>query len=228
MHLTSMKAAACHTTCAIRSRRSLFALALAICAFSFPFWEARAELVDHIVAAVNNEVITSSELAQTIALNRQLGSAGKGDQPALVTETLNGLITRQLLVQEARRLRFVEISEQEISAEVDKVKARFPSEAAFMDFLKAQDMTEQELARMLGERLLVARFVEKKVGLFVRVSRDDAQSYFDAHPAQFRGKRFQEVQKEITAALTDEKIGQQLDQYVAELRSKADIRINPL
>ncbi len=227
MHLTSMKAAACHTTCAIRSRRSLFALALAICVFSFP-WEARAELVDHIVAAVNNEVITSSELAQTIALNRQLGSAGKDDQPALVTETLNGLITRQLLVQEARRLRFVEISDQEISAEVDKVKARFPSEAAFMDFLKAQDMTEQELARMLGERLLVARFVEKKVGLFVRVSRDDAQSYFDAHPAQFRGKRFQEVQKEITAVLTDEKIGQQLDQYVAELRSKADIRINPL
>ena len=227
MHLTNMKAIACHMTGAAHVRRSLFALVLAASVFSFPCG-ARAELVDHIVAAVNNAVITSSELTQTMALNRQLGSAGKGDQPALVTETLNGLITRQLLVQEARRLRFVDVSDQEISAEVDKVKARFPSEAAFMDFLKAQDMTERELARMLGERLLVARFVEKKVGLFVRVSRDDAQSYFDAHPAQFRGKRFQEVQKEITAVLTDEKIGQQLDQYVAELRSKADIRINPL
>jgi foldase protein PrsA len=183
--------------------------------------------VDHIVAAVNNEVITASELAQAVALNEQFGSPGVQDREAVRSETLNGLITRQLLVQEARRLRFVEVSDQEISVEVDKIKKRFPSDAAFADFLKSQDMTQQELGRMLGERLLVERFVEKKVGLFVRVNRDEAQSYFDDHPAQFQGKRFQEVQEAITAFLLDQKIGQQLDQYVAELRAKADIRVNP-
>jgi hypothetical protein len=186
-----------------------------------------AMLVDHIVAAVNNEVITASELSQAVALNEQLGSPGGQDREAIRSETLNGLITRRLLVQEARRLRFVEVSDQEISVEVDKIKKRFPSDASFADFLKAQDMTQQELGRMLGERLLVERFVEKKVGLFVRVNRGEAQSYFDDHPAQFQGKRFQDVQKAITAFLLDRKIGQQLDQYVAELRARADIRINP-
>lgn len=189
---------------------------------------APAVLVDHIAAAVNNEVITSSELAQTVALNERFGrSATNTDRAALMSETLEGLITRRLLVQEARRLRFVDITDEEVNAEVDKIRTRFPSSAAFTDFLKSLDMTEQELRRMLGEQLLVERFVGKKVGLFVRVGRDEAQNYFDTHGAQFQGKRFQDVQKAIIAELTDQKIGKQLDQYVAELRGKAEIRINP-
>jgi hypothetical protein len=42
----------------------------------------------------------------------------------------------------------------------------------------------------------------------------------------FPGRQFTDVSKNIIARLTDEIIGQQLDQYIAELRSKADIRIN--
>jgi DNA-directed RNA polymerase beta subunit len=188
---------------------------------------ARAELVDHIAAAVNNEVITASGLAQTVALNERLGTPGR-DGRTLESETLEGLITRRLLVQEARRLRFVEVSEQEKSAEVAKIRARFASDAAFSDFLRALDMTEQELAVMLGERLLVEKFVEKKVGLFVRVTRAEAETYFQEHAAEYPGQRFQDVQKSIVALLTDRKVGLQLDQYIAELRGKAAIRINHL
>ena len=69
---------------------------------------ARADTVDHIVATVNNEVITASELALAVALNARFGGAGR-DREVLTSETLNGLVTRRLLVQEARRLRFVEV-----------------------------------------------------------------------------------------------------------------------
>ncbi len=186
---------------------------------------ARAVLVDHIAAAVNNDVITASELAQTVALNRLLGRSG--EQPALETETLQGIITRRLLVQEAHRLMLVEVSGPEVDERVDNVRQRFGSDAAFAAFLKSLDLSEQELARMLGEQLLVQRFVEKKVGLFVRVTREEAEAWFNAHAAEYRGEKFPDVQKEVMAALTDNKIGQQLDQYVAELRAKADIRINP-
>jgi sulfur carrier protein ThiS len=187
---------------------------------------APAEILDHIAAAVNNEVITASELADTVALNERLGTLGK-DKRTLESQTLERLITRRLLVQEARRLRFVEISDQDKAAEVDKVKARFASDAAFADFLRTLDMTEQELAAMLGERLLVEKFVEKKVGLFVRVTRAEAEAYFREHAAEYAGQQFPDVQKNIMAILTDRKVGQQLDQYVAELRGRADIRINP-
>jgi SurA N-terminal domain len=188
---------------------------------------AQAELMDHIAAAVNNEVIPASELADAVALNERFGTPGT-ERRTLESETLEGLITRRLLVQEARRLRFVEVSEQDRAAEVGKLRARFASDAAFNDFLRALDMTEQELAVMLGERLLVEKFVEKKVGLFVRVTRAEAEAYFREHAAEYSGRQFQDVQKNIVAILTDRKVGQQLDQYVADLRGRADIRINRL
>ena len=185
-----------------------------------------AEPVDHIVAAVNNEVITASDLAHAVALNRVLSGILE-DRKALESDTLEGLITRRLLVQEARRLRFVDISDEEIGTERDKLRKRFGSDKAYADFLAEQDISEEELDRMIGERLLVERFVEKKVGLFARVSRDEAQLYFEEHAAEYKNKRFQDSQKTIIALLTDRKIDTQLRQYVAELRSKADIRSNP-
>jgi hypothetical protein len=185
----------------------------------------RAELVDRIVAAVNNEVITASDLAHAVALNMRLGGASE-DRKTLESDTLEGLITRRLLVQEARRLRVVEVSDEEIGAENDKLKKQFGSDQAFSDFLAEQDITGQELRRMLGERLLVERFVEKKVGIFARVSRDEAERYFEEHAAEYKNMRFQDVQKTIVALMTDQKIEKQLNQYVAELRGKANIRIN--
>ncbi len=187
---------------------------------------ANAVPVDHIAAAVNYDVITASELAQTVALNERLGTPGK-DRKTHESETLEGLITRKLLVEEARRLRFVEVSDEEIREDVESIRKRFGSDAAFQDFLKTQDMTLEELSRMLGEQLLVSKFVEKKIGLFVRVTREDAEAYYQAHAGQYPGKSFQDVQKDILSFLMERKIDEELDQYIADLRNRADIRINP-
>jgi len=185
---------------------------------------SHAVLVDRVVAAVNNDVITLSELRQTVAFNAAVG--GKGNGSRLETETLQGIINRRLLLQEAYRLKVAEVSEQDIAAEVVRLRDRLGTEAAFREFLARTSMTEEQLEKLLGERLLVERFVEKKIGLFARVSRDDVQAYFRDHPDEFREKRFAEVQKEITARLSEQKVNQQLDQYVDELRSRAFIRIN--
>jgi hypothetical protein len=189
----------------------------------FPF-ALRAELVDRIVAAVNHEVITASELNWAMALNARLGNADK-DRQALEATTLEGLINRSLLVQEAHRLKFVEVSDQEIGTEVEKVEKRFASDREFGDFLAEHDMTRQDLGRMLGERLLAERFVEKKVGLFVRVSREEIQDYYNAHAAEYKDKHIQDTQKMILALLTEQKIKLKLAGYLADLRGRADIRV---
>jgi hypothetical protein len=186
----------------------------------------RAELVDRVVAAVNNEIITLSELRQAVAFNAALGGKGNGKQ--LEQETLEGLINGKLLLQEAYRLKVAEISEQDIAAEVSRLRQRLGSDDAYRSFLARTGMTEERLSRMLGDRLLIERFVEKKIGLFARVSREEAQSYFQDHPKEFQDKRFAEVQKPISALLSVQKVSQQLDLYVAELRDRAVLRINPL
>jgi len=185
---------------------------------------SHAVLLDRVVAAVNNDVITLSELQQAVAFNAAIG--GKGSGSRLEMETLQGIINRRLLLQEAYRLKVAEVSEQDIAAEVVRLRERLGTEASFQEFLARIGLTEAQLEKLLGERLLVERFVEKKIGLFARVNRDDVQAYFREHPDEFRDKRFTEVQKQITARLSEQKVSQQLDQYVDELRSRAFIRIN--
>ncbi len=197
--------------------------------FAFLFFPALApaERVDHIVAAVNNEVITSLDLEQAVGINEVL-SGPAPDRDRLLKETRDGLVNRQLLLQEARRLKFVELSEQEMLAQVEAFKKRMGPPAEFAAFLSHARLTDRDLERMLGDRLLVERFIEKKIGLYVRVSREEVRRYFDSHAEQYRGKEFPEVQKQITSFLTDQLLGKQVEQYLADLRSAAVIRINPL
>jgi hypothetical protein len=188
---------------------------------------ASAELIDRIVATVNNQVITLRDLRRAVRFNEEMGG-GSRDRKDIEAETLEGLINKLLLLREARRLSLTEVTEQDVGDEIGKVRTRLGSDKAFSDFLQRTEMTLEQLGRMLGERLLVERFVEKKVGLFVRVGRNEARKYFDGHPEEFKGKRFPEVSKTITALLSEEKTGQQITHYLAELRNKADIRINPI
>ncbi|HXX62609.1 MAG TPA: SurA N-terminal domain-containing protein [Bacteroidota bacterium] len=205
--------------------RSVLITSVAALLLVFPC-VVRGELIDRIVAAVNYDVITWSDLEQAVRFNAAL-SGGSPDMVRLRTETLEGLINRSLFIQEARRLRFVEVSAQDVSAEIEKLRKRFGSDKEFSDFLAGLGITKEQLDHMLTERLLVERFVEKKIGLFVRVSRDEAQSYYDSHPSEFPGKRFLDVQRQVMALLYDEKLGRQEDEYLAELRSKAEVRMNP-
>ncbi len=191
------------------------------------FSSARAELLDHMVAAVNNDVITAGELRQTMALNAALSKRTTATAREEF-ETLEGLINRRLLLQEARRLRYVEISAPDVAAEWDRIERRFGDAHALRKFLANWNMSDERLRQMLAERLLVERFLEKKVAIFVRISRDEAEEHYRGHPEDFAGKSFPEVQKQIIERLTALTIERQIDLYVAELRAKATIRVNPI
>jgi len=119
------------------------------------------------------------------------------------------------------------VSGEDINAEIEKLKKRLGSDEAFAAFLARLGMTREQMGRMLGERLLVEKFIEKKIGLYVRVGRDEEQDYYNSHLAEFKGRQFPEVQKTITARLADQKLDQQVAKYLAELKGKADIRVIP-
>jgi peptidyl-prolyl cis-trans isomerase SurA len=205
-------------------RRRFGTIALVLSLFLVLPSLAGAVLVDRIIAAVNNDVITLADLRQAVAFNSALRAREGG--PQIEAETLEGLINRKLLVQEAIRLRFDDVSEQEIGAELVRFRQQLGSDDAFREFLAHTAMTEEQLGDLLGERLLVERFVAKKIALFVRVRHEEVQDYFTDHPEEFTGRGFPEVEKEIARRIAEQKAGQQLDLYIADLRNRAEIRVN--
>jgi parvulin-like peptidyl-prolyl isomerase len=187
---------------------------------------AQSAYLDRVVASVNNEVITLSDLRSAVTFNRSGGSRQEGRQ--LAAETLDGLVNRKLLLQEALRLRFAEVSDAEVRAEGERFQRGFASDDAYREFLKRADLAESRLLLMLRERLVVERFVQRKIEMYARVSREDVQAYYDEHRTEFAGRRFSEVQAEISSLLSGQMAAQQLDAYLAELRGRAEIRINSL
>lgn len=207
----------------MRTRPATFAALLAVLLAAT---DAYAERVDRVVAAVNNDVITLSGLRQAVAYNTV--AHGKEGGRRLAVETLEGLINRMLLLQEAYRLRYAEVSAEEAAAEADRLRGRFGSDDAYQAFRSRVGMTEEELRRMLEERLVVERFVERKIEMYARVSREDVQAYYEEHRETFAGRSFNEVRQEIETLLSGQMAAQQLDRYVDELRARATIRVNPL
>ena len=185
------------------------------------------ELIDRIVASVNNEVIMLRDVKRAVAFNETLGAVSNGGKQ-LEKETLEGLINRKLVLLEARRLMLVKITEEDTAAEVAALKKRLGSEQKFHAVLDALGMDVKALSHMLEERVLVERFLEKKVGLFVRVGREEARKYFNDHPREFQGMQFRQAHKKIAALLMDRKADQKVRQYLDELRNRAVVRVNLL
>jgi peptidyl-prolyl cis-trans isomerase SurA len=192
-----------------------------------PAAPAAAELIDRVVARVNTEVITLSELRQAETLNEAIGGAPR-DRKAFESEILEGLINRELLLQEARRLAFAEATDSEVNAEMTRLVTRLGSEKALANTMARAGINDEELRRMLAERLMAERFLEKRVGLFVRVSRQDAEKYYREHTREFGSRPFRDAAKQITLLLTTRRTDEQIMQYLAELRARADVRANPL
>jgi hypothetical protein len=85
-----------------RPRRAFLlggALSLFFCVLALPV-SLFADQVDRILAAVNHEVVTASDLRHAVALNTRFGNS-REDLTTIESETLEGLITGRLLVQEA-------------------------------------------------------------------------------------------------------------------------------
>ncbi|MEJ2025548.1 MAG: SurA N-terminal domain-containing protein, partial [Deltaproteobacteria bacterium] len=92
---------------------------------------------DEKVAVVNGAIITKAELEQElqVVLNRfgRVGKMIQGPQLAqLKPKVLESLIGRELLFQEAQGAG-IRIKEETVSDQLEKLKKRFSSEAAFRE-----------------------------------------------------------------------------------------------
>ncbi len=125
-----------------------------------------------VVAIVNQTPITSQELDAAVNSllprafgHRQLSEARIAE---IKKEVLEDLIEKELLYQEANRLK-IQVSPQEIEAEATKIRNRFSSDKEFMAALKKSDLTLEKvrsgLERFLAIRKLVAMEVDAKVNV---------------------------------------------------------------
>jgi len=134
-------------------------------------------IADRVVAVVNNDAITLSELQETIvayrAENRQQRGAGPGDDE-LAKQFLPRLIDSRLQLQEADRER-ITVDDQEVSDELtERIKIyNAKTLEEFEKLVKEQGITMDSVKKRVREGLRVQKVIRRKVVL--RVSVTDAE-----------------------------------------------------
>ena len=131
------------------------------------------ETIDRVVAVVNDDVITLSELRE-MALSVNPTSTEAIDENAVLEQ----MIEQKLFEQEADRLG-IKVSEAELDASIKQVQQKFGlNDEQMVEVLKKQNLTpesfrEQWRLQTLGNKLLETQLKNKIV-----VTEDEIQAYY--------------------------------------------------
>lgn len=155
---------------------------------------AAAAMVDKVVAVVNDDVITLSEVEEEAARIYQ-SLAGTQSSEALATsmaqlreETIDTLIDRRLINQRAKSTNTT-VSEEELAAAVDSTRTRMGLDATdFRKRMERSGMTEDALKKQLRDQILQGKLVSSDVRAKTVVTEEMVLAYYNERHSPQTGK----------------------------------------
>jgi len=155
-----------------------------------------AEIVDRIVAVVNDDVITLSELNSVAKpYNEKIRTFGylpEKEKQLLfkVRESmLNRLINQKIEDQEIKRSN-LEIGEEQIDKTIERIKeTNHYTDEDLRAALARDGLTMKEYRKQIGENILRTNLVNLKVKSKIVITREDIKSYYEKHTETYRGKK---------------------------------------
>ena len=184
---------------------------------------SRAEIIDRILAVVEGQMITLSDVRAVTRLG--LESAPEGGDP--VRALLDRLIDRQLMLVEVERYAPPEPSPEAIDAGLAAVRARFPDALAFETTLHQVGMTAEHLRRYVRDAHRIEAYLQQRFTATIQPSEDEIAAYYRLHADEFtRGGTlapFDAVRQEVRARLIADRRRALIEEWLAGLRRRADI-----
>jgi peptidyl-prolyl cis-trans isomerase SurA len=142
-----------------------------------------AVMLDRVVAVVNNEAITWSELyrAMEFELSRQMKAVPDEQKREIFKENeeqfLESMIDLRLQLQEAKRLG-ITVSDDEVENAIKGIKSKYSmDDETFAASLKTEGFTLQEYRERLREQIVMGRLVDREVRSKMLITEDDIKSH---------------------------------------------------
>lgn len=152
---------------------------------------AVAEIVDQIVAIVNDDTITYSEMRKVLSpIYNQYQKVYQGEELLAKmikakNEVLNQLIENKLLAQEAKE-REVQLNPKEIDEHIDKIKSRFSSIDEFEKVMAAEGLGLEQLRKSVEEQYMIRLLVQRELAPRAVVGPGEVEAFYKANIAKFQ------------------------------------------
>jgi hypothetical protein len=182
------------------------------------------QLLDRVLARVDGSPITLTDVQAALGLGIIPG--GTGDSIAAGTQQM---IDRHLELTEVQRFPPPEPSADAVAGETARLKmSAGPKLPALM---QSTGLTEQRIADVARDNLRIAGYLDQRFGTTVQVSDEEVATYYRTHEAEFT-RRGEAIPFEEAEPLARQRVSNQrrrgiVDQWIRDLRARADIAINP-
>ena len=146
-------------------------------------------LIDSIIAVVNEDAITRSELEDELRIATLMGI--RTDATPTVAEkraVLNTIINRKFVLQEAERLGIV-VTERDtqVAAKIAEISAKYASDTAFQSVLQQSQLEKEAIEARVYDQLMYDELFRR---IFFNAVNSEkvarlAKSYYDTNSAEF-------------------------------------------
>ncbi len=184
------------------------------------------QIVDRIVATVEGDLITWSEVRELGAFNRLTGQSQRSEP-----ELLQRLINQWIVTTEATASRFPASSQPQLEIAYNQLVAEFPSPDAYRARLRELALDDAAVRRQLARQLFLARYLDQKYRFLVRVEEPSIAAYYREEFAprlEAGGQKpppLEAVREQVSEILTQQEITRMAERWLDESRARLRIEL---
>lgn len=213
-------------------RRKILILAMVIGQAWTPVLQAQ-QVVDRIVARIEDDILTQSEVRELGRFQQLVNSAGAGGRKELPgeDELIGWLIDQWIVDAEATAARFPHPTKEEVQKEVERLTAQCGSMDAYRARLKELGLTAESVARHVERQIYLARYLDYKLRPVAHVESAQVEKYYREELVAELRKRGQDapaletVEEQIRELLTQREISARAAKWLEETRTRLKIEI---
>ncbi|MFH1800364.1 MAG: peptidyl-prolyl cis-trans isomerase [Candidatus Omnitrophota bacterium] len=212
--------------------KRLFLIPIIFLVLGIPFAHAvEQELLDRVVAVVNDEVITQAELDTFLRpIYEQYSKEYSGAELVKAIDEVRQKILSQMiedkLVYQEAVLMGIEIKDEDVEKEFQEFKAKMEKPGELEEMLEREGLTMKALRERLKKQAMVRQLQDREIRSKVIVSPAEIEDFFRNNPDKFKSKERVQVksltikksEEARTKGLTDEAAKQRIELLAQRIR----------
>jgi len=183
----------------------------------------QSHVLDRMVAVVNGDVVTLSDLRAARSLKLISGADAMTDE-----QLLDALIERRLTVAEVAKYTPAEPPAADVDARRKNWEAALPRGTTAAAALASAGMRDAALTAWFRDDLRLAAYLDQRFTAAAQPTRQQAMAYFQEHAADFAVNgatpEFASVEPEVRRRVAAERRATRIADWISALKQRAEIR----
>jgi hypothetical protein len=182
------------------------------------------EVIDRIVARVENDVILLSDIRQLAEYQVFVDGKAESDE-----QILERLIDQWIVRTEAAAAQFPQPSDQDVQRSLARLKRSFSNSESFEERKKQSGLTEEEILRQLKSQLYLSNYLDSRFRASIQIDDNAIADFYKNRVvprAESRGQTpptLEAAHDFIQEALVQRAINEQADKWLKESRSRVRV-----